>query len=120
LQGNALISADEVSDASFQRDKGELRMWAVSQPPTLQEILETERLREEYKKCAQALAACNPAAKIEPSKQRKLIYPLIERMVMIGAPADAAVAKGNDNGRSFRCFCTYILTSLFSSFGTIY
>ena len=91
-------------------------MWAVSQPPTLQEILETERLREEYKKCAQALAACNPAAKIEPSKQRKLIYPLIERMVMIGAPADAAVAKGNDNGRSFRCFCTYILTSLFSSF----
>jgi hypothetical protein len=95
LQGNAVLSVDDLHDACFKREKGQIRLWAVSQPPTLEEILENERIRDEYEKCAQALAACNPSNFPEPSRERKLVFPLIERIVMIGAPAEAAVAKGS-------------------------
>ena len=50
LRGNALMSADDIENACFQGERGEVRMWSVSQPPTLQEILESARIRDEYAK----------------------------------------------------------------------
>ena len=96
LQGNALLSADDLENAHFTGDRGEVRMWAVSQPPTFEEMLESDKTREEYEKLANALAACNPEAFPEPSRQKKLVFPLIERIVVIGAPADVAVSKGRN------------------------
>ena len=95
LQGNAVLSSDDLHDACFRREMGQVRLWSVSQPPKLEEILEDARIRDEYEKCAQALAACNPGKTPEPSREKKLVFPLIERIVMIGAPAEAAVAKGS-------------------------
>jgi WD40 repeat protein len=60
-QGNAFITADDLQDACLHSEKGELRMWALRQPPTMEEILENDRIKNEYRMCAQALAACNPA-----------------------------------------------------------
>jgi len=95
LQGNAVLSSDDLHDACFRREMGQVRLWSVSQPPKLEEILEDAHIRDEYEKCAQALAACNPGKNPEPSRERKLVFPLIERIIMIGAPAEAAVAKGS-------------------------
>ena len=135
LQGNAFISVDDLDNACMKSERAELRMWALCQPPTVEEILDNDRIRIEHRLCAQALAACNPAGLLpslppslcilptssssvprlassvsertrlcyhvinsltlredliadpEPSRARKLVFPLIERMVMIGLPA---------------------------------
>lgn len=60
LNGNAVISTDDIEDASFGTERGQLRVWSVRQPPSLQEMFETEHLRTEYEKCAQVtLDACS-------------------------------------------------------------
>jgi hypothetical protein len=49
-----LLSADDFEEADFERaEKQQLRVWSLCQPPSMEEILESQRIRAEYEKCAQ-------------------------------------------------------------------
>ena len=49
-----LLSADDFEEADFERaEKQQLRVWSLCQPPSMEEILESQRIRGEYEKCAQ-------------------------------------------------------------------
>ena len=86
--GESILTADSIEDACFESERGEMRVWGLSQPPTMQEVLDNKRIRDEYLACAQTLAACNPGQMPVPHKAKVLIFPFIERIVMMGLPAD--------------------------------